>query len=134
MGLQITPVYIAMHRQPSKRDTARGLSATDRAAQIRANAVRSGALRAGRQSFARVVSHFNPGTKPLAALRLEAGLSKAELVARMDMLQPNIARLEKKPGDPSMSTLKKLSAALGVTVEVVIAAVEASNQSCERHD
>ncbi len=134
MGLQITPVYIAMQRQPSKKDTQRGLSATDRAARIRSNPVRSGAQQAGRQRLARVVSHFNPGTKPLSTLRLEAGLSQAELAARMDMLQPNIARLEKKPGDPSMTTLKRLSAALGVTVDVVIAAVEAANQSFEPHD
>jgi predicted transcriptional regulator len=45
----------------------------------------------------------------------------------MEMKQPNIARLEKKPGDPSLSTLKKLAVALGVDIREVIAAVEVTN-------
>ena len=45
------------------------------------------------------------------------------------MKQPNIARLEKKPGDPSLSTLQKLAAVLGVDIREVIAAVEATNKA-----
>ncbi len=134
MGLQITPVYIVMSRQPSKAQTARGLSLADRAERIRGNPARAAAVQAGRQRLARVVSHFNPTGKPLSTLRLEAGLSQSELAARMDMQQPNIARLEKKPGDPSMTTLKRLAAALGVTVDAVVAAVDVSNQPVERHE
>jgi ribosome-binding protein aMBF1 (putative translation factor) len=127
-------VYIFISHQPSKAQTARGLSSADRAERIRGNPARAAAVRAGRQRLARVVSHFNPTGKPLSTLRLEAGLSQSELAARMDMQQPNIARLEKKPGDPSMTTLKRLAAALGVTVDAVVAAVDVSNQPVERHE
>ena len=44
------------------------------------------------------------------------------------MKQPNIARLEKTPGDPSLSTLQKLANVLGVDIGQVIAAVEATNK------
>jgi predicted transcriptional regulator len=45
----------------------------------------------------------------------------------MGVKQPSIARLEKKPGDLSFSTLQKLVVALGVDICEVIAAVDATN-------
>ena len=129
-GLQITPVFIAMNRHVAG-DTLpkRGISATERSARIRNNPLRAAAIVKGRQRLAQIADHLNPGFRPLSALRLAAGLSQSELAEKLDMKQPNIARLEKKPGDPSLSTLKKLATVLGVDIGEVIAAVEAANKA-----
>lgn len=129
-GLQITPVYIAMNRHVvGDNGPKRGISATDRGARVRSNALRAAAIVKGRQRLAKVADQRNPGFRPLSTLRLAAGLSQAELADKMDMKQPNIARLEKKPGDPSLSTLQKLAAVLGVDIREVIAAVEVTNKA-----
>lgn len=107
----------------------RGISATERGARVRSNALRAAAIVKGRQRLARVAEQRNPGFRPLSSLRLSAGLSQAELADKMDMKQPNIARLEKKPGDPSLSTLQKLASVLGVDIREVIAAVEMTNKA-----
>lgn len=129
-GLQITPVYVAMNRHVAGGDNTprRGISATDRGARIRSNPLRAASIVKGRQRLAKIVDQRNPGFRPLSTLRLAAGLSQAELADKMDMKQPNIARLEKKPGDPSLSTLQKLATVLGVDVGQVIAAIEATNK------
>jgi len=108
---------------------ARGISATQRSARIRNNPLRAAAIAKGRQRLARVAEQFNRGVRPLYALRLSAGLSQSELADKMEMKQPNIARLEKRPGDPSLSTLQKLAKVLGVDIQEVIAAVEAANNA-----
>lgn len=129
-GLQITPVYIAMNRHVvGDNGSKRGISATDRGARVRSNVLRAAAIVKGRQRLAKVADQRNPGFRPLSTLRLAAGLSQAELADKMDMKQPNIARLEKKPGDPSLSTLQKLAAVLGVDIREVIAAVEVTNKA-----
>lgn len=129
-GLQITPVYIAMNQHVAgDNGPKRGISATERGARVRSNALRAAAIVKGRQRLARVAEQRNPGFRPLSSLRLSAGLSQAELADKMDMKQPNIARLEKKPGDPSLSTLQKLASVLGVDIREVIAAVEMTNKA-----
>lgn len=129
-GLQITPVYIAMNRHVVGNDAPRrGISTNDRSARIRSNPVRAAAIVKGRQRLAKVADQRNPGFRPLSSLRLAAGLSQTELADKMDMKQPNIARLEKKPGDPSLSTLQKLATVLGVDIGEVIAAVDATNSA-----
>lgn len=129
-GLQITPVFIAMNRHVAGDGSPkRGISATERIARIRNSPLRAAAIVKGRQRLAKVAAQLNPGFRPLSALRLAAGLSQSELAEKMDMKQPNIARLEKKPGDPSLSTLRKLASVLGVDIGEVIAAVEATNEA-----
>lgn len=129
-GLRITPVFISMNRHVlSDMPQARGISATERSARIRRNPLRAAAIVKGRQRLAKVAEQLNPGFRPLSALRLSAGLSQAALAEKMEMKQPNIARLEKKPGDPSLSTLQKLATAYGVDIREVIAAVEAANKA-----
>lgn len=113
----------------SDMSQVRGISATERSARISSNPLRAAAIMKGRQRLAKVVEQLNPGLRPLCALRLSAGLSQAELAEKMDMKQPNVARLEKKPGDPSLSTLQKLATVFGVDVREVIAAVEAANEA-----
>ncbi len=128
-GLKITPVFIAMNQHVAEpRLAQRGISAAERSLRVSRNPLRAAAMVQGRQRLAQVAQQRNPRFKPLSVLRLAAGLSQAELAVRMNMQQPNIARLEKAPGDLSLSTLQKLSAALGADMAQVIAAVEASNQ------
>lgn len=107
----------------------RGISSVDRSARIKSNPLRAAAIAKGRQRLAKVADQRNPGFRPLSTLRLTAGLSQAELADKMDMKQPNIARFEKKPGDPSLSTLQRLAAVLGIDIGDVIAAVEATNKA-----
>lgn len=129
-GLQITPVFIAMNQHViESKATTRGISASDRSERIRRNPVRAAGIVSGRQRLAKALEQRNPGFRPLSSLRLAAGLSQAELADKMDMKQPNIARFEKTPGDPSLSTLQKLAIALGVRIAEVIAAVEATKNS-----
>lgn len=133
-GLQITPLYIAMNRHVTVDNAPkRGISAADRGARVRSNALRAAAIVKGRQRLAKVADRRNPGFRPLHTLRLAAGLSQAELADKMGMKQPNIARLEKRPGDPSLSTLQKLAAVLGVDIKEVIAAVEVTNNAKVDH-
>lgn len=129
-GLKITPVYIAMDRHIGRENIVkRGIAAVERDARIRNNPLRAAAIIKGRQRLGKVAEHLNPGFRPLAALRLASGLSQAELGEKMNMKQPNIARLEKTPGDPSLSTLQKLAEVLGVNIGEVIAAVESTNKA-----
>ena len=129
-GLQITPVFIALNRHVAGDSSPkRGISTAERSARIGNNPLRAAAIAKGRQRLAKVADHLNPGFRPLSALRLAAGLSQSELAEKMSMKQPNIARFEKKPGDPSLSTLQKLATVLGVDIGEVIAAVEAVNKA-----
>lgn len=133
LGLHVTPVLLRLNQQVSAVPTPRGVSAQERATRIAFNPARAAALVQGRQRLARVIEKMNEGARPLAALRLAVGLSQSELAERMNMQQPNVARLEKRPGDPSLSTLQKLSKALGVSLDDVIAAVETSNHAGDSH-
>ncbi|MDB4976633.1 MAG: hypothetical protein JWN48_4974 [Myxococcaceae bacterium] len=57
----------------------------------------------------------------LRALRLAAGLTQAELARRTGIHRPNIARVEAGRHTPSLETLARLAAAIGVKTERVIA-------------
>jgi ribosome-binding protein aMBF1 (putative translation factor) len=46
--------------------------------------------------------------------RTEKGLSQRDLAAMVDMVQPQIARLERAEHQPSVETLVKLSRAIGL--------------------
>ena len=87
----------------------------------------SAAIAKGRRLLAEIHEQLNPNFRPLSSLRLAAGLPQTELAVRVEMTQSSIARLEKKPGDLSFSTLQKLVVALGVDICEVIAAVDATN-------
>lgn len=54
------------------------------------------------------------GEMSLRALRLKAGLSQRELGERIAMSQANVARMEKRPGNLGIETLRRLAKALGV--------------------
>lgn len=74
-------------------------------------------LQAGRDIGEALSKH---GVAPLAALRLRAGLSQAELSERTGLLQPHISRLENgHPGSITNETLQKLAVGLGVSLEEI---------------
>ncbi len=50
--------------------------------------------------------------------RVSHGLSQAELGRKLGMRQPHVARLESGEHEPSLSTLARLSAALGLDFSV----------------
>jgi DNA-binding XRE family transcriptional regulator len=60
----------------------------------------------------------------LKTLRLKAGMTQTQLAALLETSQPHIARMEQGRQDPVMSTCRKLSSALGVSLDVLSAALE----------
>ena len=130
----MTPVVFYMDQPISPvRSAARGIDRNERARRIRSNPVRAEGIRAGRQRLERVIASLNPESQLLSSLRLRAGLSQAELAQRLNMKQPNVARLEKRPGDLGLSMLRKLQVAFNVPLEEVIAAVDYTNQTNHEH-
>jgi|GEM_PF-6096619 len=109
------------------------LTVQERQARIAANPLRADGIASGRRRLAATSDHLNPGVRTLQALRLAAGLSQKELAQRMDVLQSNIALLEQNPGLATLSTIRKLSWALNVSVADVVGAIElTSSTACER--
>jgi ribosome-binding protein aMBF1 (putative translation factor) len=96
-------------------------------ARVSRNPTRAEAVVRGRRRLGETIDHQNPGRRSLASLRLAAGLSQSQLAERIGMVQPNVARLERKPGDLPLSRLKLLAKALGVDLETVAAAVDICN-------
>lgn len=58
----------------------------------------------------------------LAKLRLQAGLSQAQLAELIGTQQPGVARIEKAETDLNTSTIEKLAVALGVSPGQVLSA------------
>lgn len=54
---------------------------------------------------------------PIAAARIEAGMTQAELAAQLGVLQPQIAKWETGARHPKVENLAKIAAALGVPLE-----------------
>ena len=129
-GLMLTPVYMQLD-QPAQAaalpPVRRGLSAEQRATRIGASATRSEGIRRGRARLAASLCNQNAGKEFLVTLRLAAGLSQAELGQRIDMQQPNVARMEKQPGDLGMTIVSKLASALSTSTDRIIKAAENTN-------
>lgn len=64
---------------------------------------------------------FEPAYQ-IARMRIERGLTQAQLAALVGTKQPSIARLESGESEPSLSFLRKVATALGARVEVSIIA------------
>lgn len=70
-----------------------------------------------RKAFARETMRNEPLT--LTRLRLEKGLSQAELAAAIGTSQAAVSRLEAGEQEPRLTTLRKLASALGVDLNIV---------------
>ena len=57
----------------------------------------------------------------LTSYRVEHGLTQTGLAELLGMHQPAIARLEAGSNEPSLTTLARLSSALGISLDVPIA-------------
>lgn len=57
------------------------------------------------------------GLSTIAAWRIYKGLSQQELADLIGVKQPTMANMEKPGTKPQLKTLKKVAAALGITVE-----------------
>lgn len=68
----------------------------------------------------------------IKTLRLKGGLTQVRLAAAMDTSQAQIAKIESGRHDPSMSTCRKLSKVLGVSLDVIGAALERQADINER--
>lgn len=130
MGVMMTPVYVRLDlptRAPGITARRRGVSHEQRAERISASPLRSEGIRRGRARLASSISAINEERSFLTTLRLAAGLSQAELGKLIDMKQPNVARLEKQPGDLGMNLIRKLAKALSASTEQIIEAAENTN-------
>lgn len=71
-----------------------------------------------------VADTFYPGEQSLRTLRLRAGLSQAELAARIGTRQPHIARLERGVDNMHLDTCRRLCAALQVDMNTLDRALQ----------
>lgn len=58
--------------------------------------------------------------RELRALRVASGLSQGDLAARTGMTQAQISRLESGAHETRLASLRRIAAALGVTITVTI--------------
>lgn len=129
-GLMITPVLFL--QAPPVADTKvqqRGLSAIERQVVVSRNPARAQALMRGRQRLSRVLSNLNGGKVTLSGLRLSAGLSQQQLAEALGTQQPNIARMEKRPGDLTISKIRRLAQVLHADLGEIVEAIELANST-----
>jgi guanosine-3',5'-bis(diphosphate) 3'-pyrophosphohydrolase len=75
-----------------------------------------------------LAEHSPEHIRGLAALRMKRGWSQRTLADAIGVKQPHIARLELGHNDPSLSTMRKLATALGVSVEHIAHELELQQQ------
>lgn len=75
-----------------------------------------------------IAERYSEHIRGLAALRMKRGWSQRTLAEAIGVKQPHIARLELGHNDPSLSTMRKLATALGVSVEHIAHELEAQQR------
>ncbi len=65
----------------------------------------------------------------LARLRIQSGLTQAELAAKVGTKQPSIARLERGQATPNLDFLRRVAAALDARLEVRIVPMPVESQA-----
>lgn len=127
VGLHITPVVVFLNQQMVRADIdLRYTDSRRRISNASSNPRRANAIVQGRKRLAAVLDRQNEGKKSLVSLRLAAGLSQAQLAEKLGTKQPNIARMERAPGDLHLSTMRQLAQALNVDIAKVIEALDAT--------
>jgi DNA-binding XRE family transcriptional regulator len=126
-GAEVTGITISDDASSARVELAGERAFTVEAAQLAArrpdpapSASSSGGLAAATQELA--LSSID-GTKlgaRIRELRLAAGLTQAELARRTGIHRPNIARVEAGRHTPSLETLARLAAAIGVPTTSVL--------------
>jgi ribosome-binding protein aMBF1 (putative translation factor) len=105
------------------------ITSEDRSRKLARDGRRSSAIERARQRMGAWLASEQADGAGLVALRLKAGLSQTELAKRLDMLQPNLSRLERGLVDPKLSTLQQLADVLGVDLGTVAAALMSQRAS-----
>jgi transcriptional regulator with XRE-family HTH domain len=67
-------------------------------------------------------------------LRIERGLTQAELAECVGTKQPSIARLESGRRDPSLDLLRRVATALGARLEIHLVPLEESSKGYEQQN
>lgn len=132
-GYHVTPVIFYVNNQRVEASPARRMGARGTLDEKQMSDKRRLALAAGRMRLAAINSALNEGGFTLADLRLRAGLSQFELAKRLDKQQPNIARMEKHPGNVELDTMIALAKALECDINTVLEAILATNKRAQAH-
>lgn len=106
-----------------------GLSCSRRE-RLSADPRKAAALQRARRKIATEIDSISAFS--ITKLRLNAGLSQAELAKMMGTQQPAIARLEKGQTEPQLSTIQKLAEAFGVSPEAVCTAFINTKNAIEK--
>jgi predicted transcriptional regulator len=72
------------------------------------------------QNGRREIASWMDSKTTLRSLRLAAGLSQEQLAAAMDTSQSQIARIESRRQDVSLSTMERLAEALKIDIHSVV--------------
>lgn len=117
-GTDVSSIALAEDAQTAVLTLASGVSLTVRAASVAAKAAGGGGGGLGELGNG-TIDGARLGAR-LRALRLEAGLTQAELARRTGIHRPNIARVEAGRHTPSLETLARLAHAIGVPTTRVL--------------
>jgi len=109
----------------SSRPSNEFVDIDDLAAEQERDPVTRSYLEAGSKLIA---ERYPEHIRGLAALRMKRGWSQRTLADAIGVKQPHIARLELGHNDPSLSTMRKLATALGVSVEHIAHELEMQQQ------
>jgi ribosome-binding protein aMBF1 (putative translation factor) len=60
----------------------------------------------------------------LKTMRLKAGFTQIQFAAALETSQPHVARIESGRQEPNLSTLRKLTRVLGVSLDDLISAID----------
>lgn len=131
MGLLLTPTVVYVNNQMQSASQSSTINADAREQRIAQNPKRAAAIAKGRKRLAASIAKQNEGIETLATLRLAAGISQSKLADLLGTQQPNIARMERRPGDLQVSTLVLLSQHLHASLDRVVAAITNSNKLAE---
>lgn len=104
--------------------------------KIEANPQRAARLAAARKRAAQSLSeaHGTPGkANSLAELRMQAGLSQAQLAQRMNTQQPGVARWERAPAPMQFDTMQLMADALNIDVTEVAATIRRQLKGAALH-
>lgn len=113
-----------------------GLEVGEYLRRVERNPARAAAMARARQRLAQSINASTDtqgaatvNCASLAALRLQAGLSQAQLATRMGTHQPAIARWERNPSAMQHANMKAFAVALGCTVGAVADAIDKQTSS-----
>lgn len=106
-----------------------GVPIRDRMRRLEANPKRAASLARARTRLGTWLGNEPdaPASSRLAALRLRAGLSQAQLAEALGTSQPSVARMEKGTGNHTMDVIRAWAKALNVTPNDLFEAFEAIN-------